>query len=830
MATLADEAGLTLDQALVENFIQSVSSPNQRISPVSIGIGLQVLNQLAHENQVSQLSLHDYHFAGGSQGLFANFLYKAMLPFSNHRETLYKVLLDCVDLARNQRIAEGKTETEIATNNPDISPQTLAFMLESFSKKLRIMEVLPGNPPRYRLAHEIMIPALRQLSGKLLSEVADTELRLQTAYQSWLNSGKNKRYLLRGKDLNQVLKYKPQLDLRNFEQFVNQSRRRKIVKSGLGALSLAILAGGGVWWQLPQGQIFECQIKLGQLIPKATEESKHDAAYEWVGIHINRPRYYNTQLHSAELKEKISAQKISDQELKQISQYTAEHINDFVKKADIYCLLARIALNSGDENSSLAYLEKALTASVNAGITGNPFVEEELYKNLADIVGSFKSKQNGLAYLAKLEKNRIRPPLMRTNYLTTQSIIKAYTDLGDKQKGEKYLKRASSFLDISTTDSNKPKNYLFMANFANQIGEKTQAINYLKKAAETSEQVNTVGSNAEDYLLLAENYTELKNKQRANGYLIKAESEVAATPDGQKKVGFYLDLAEIYSTINDAEKSQDFLAKAISLMDMKNFHDDFNTGTTLERTAKIVALLKKKESGMKVLDQLLGLKEKIITYGNFEIEFVKAIAALDNKKLGLENLAKFQAWADKKPQSKDFERSKAYEALAKITSDLDEELRPAYLEKLLSDLDKWETVIKYNMLPIFAEATLTFEDKNQGIDFLNRIEKVSNKFRDSNRFLSNDDSFAELYRFLAESAYSLGSKQQAFEYNNQAIKITDVTGNNPKSFLTYQTRAKLDAKEGRYREGCNQAEYFDPSHAIQLIAVVLQEYRQREIH
>ncbi|WP_411726569.1 TIR domain-containing protein [Methyloglobulus sp.] len=71
--TLAEAAGLSLEQDLVDGFIKAVSR-EQRVSPVEIGIGLQMLNELAQSKQTPQLSLQDYNFAGGSQGLFISFL------------------------------------------------------------------------------------------------------------------------------------------------------------------------------------------------------------------------------------------------------------------------------------------------------------------------------------------------------------------------------------------------------------------------------------------------------------------------------------------------------------------------------------------------------------------------------------------------------------------------------------------------------------------------------------------------------------------------------------------------------------------------------------
>jgi hypothetical protein len=228
--TLAEAAGLSLEQDLVDGFIKVISR-EQRVSPVEIGIGLQMLNELAQSKQTPQLGLQDYNFAGGSQGLFVSFLNNALaqrFPEPAEREALYKVLLECVDLNSNQRIAEGKSIAELAASCPDLPAHHLQHALDFFaSGQMRILEKLQGELPRYRLPHETLIPALRQLGGKILSEVAEAELLLQTAYSGWQNSNKNPRYLLRGKELKKIWQFQQQLVLGDRTAFLKQSQHRQ---------------------------------------------------------------------------------------------------------------------------------------------------------------------------------------------------------------------------------------------------------------------------------------------------------------------------------------------------------------------------------------------------------------------------------------------------------------------------------------------------------------------------------------------------------------------------------------------------------------------------
>ena len=78
---LANEAGLILDQALVDSFISSMQCEGQ-ISPVNISIGLLMLSELASRKQKTHLNLEDYQFAGESQGLFVGFIIAKLTRFS----------------------------------------------------------------------------------------------------------------------------------------------------------------------------------------------------------------------------------------------------------------------------------------------------------------------------------------------------------------------------------------------------------------------------------------------------------------------------------------------------------------------------------------------------------------------------------------------------------------------------------------------------------------------------------------------------------------------------------------------------------------------------
>ena len=73
LTVLAAEAGFTLDQALVNNFIASVTAPGG-VSPVDIAIGVLSLANFVQQRGVNHVNNSDYTTAGGAEGLLLSFV------------------------------------------------------------------------------------------------------------------------------------------------------------------------------------------------------------------------------------------------------------------------------------------------------------------------------------------------------------------------------------------------------------------------------------------------------------------------------------------------------------------------------------------------------------------------------------------------------------------------------------------------------------------------------------------------------------------------------------------------------------------------------------
>jgi hypothetical protein len=287
LATLADAADLTLDQALVTDLVKAAARDG-RIAAVDIGIGMLVLSELGLRKASSHLRLDDYHFAGGSEGLLTGYLSDRLKRFQGaEREAVLKALLALTNLDTNQRHVEGRSLAELA-QEAAWPPQPLQACLDYLAAPhVRLLEKQPGGPslpPSYRLPHERLVSSLRQLTGLILAEVDQARFAMDMAFRAWNNNGQHHRYLLDRTTLRQVKKHLAHIPLGEERDakaiFLQWSQQKRIRRRGVTAMLVLLMAGiivTGRWgyiqlqhkdhlrnWNVPQ-DLYSYQHQLKEL-------------------------------------------------------------------------------------------------------------------------------------------------------------------------------------------------------------------------------------------------------------------------------------------------------------------------------------------------------------------------------------------------------------------------------------------------------------------------------------------------------------------------------------------------------------------------------------
>lgn len=209
LVTLCSEAGFSLDQALVANFIASVSS-NKGISPVDIAIGVLSLANFAQQSGKTHVGLKEYKLSGGAEGLLMSYVQQKLDEIPEAiRSTLIKgLVLGLIDQSNNQRIAAGATPGAIAelTELPESS--LLPWLERLAHHRIRLLE--QAGPERYRLAQDRLVSVLRRLAGDALAYDDRLGLRFETEYRNW-HQTRSTHHLIAGKELRRVVRMRDRL-------------------------------------------------------------------------------------------------------------------------------------------------------------------------------------------------------------------------------------------------------------------------------------------------------------------------------------------------------------------------------------------------------------------------------------------------------------------------------------------------------------------------------------------------------------------------------------------------------------------------------------------
>ena len=248
MATLAHEGGVQANQDVIRRIAGSIAQDG-KVSPVDIGISLLVLSELAGRPDVA---IDDalYQAAGEEAGLLALYVKNRMarLPDYEH-DPMMLALLHLIDPETDQRVAEGRAVAALAEAS-GLPAQRLENHLDYFaSRNVRLLERLPAEARQvaYRLAHERLIPALRQLAGVLTAQATQAERLLNDRFRVWRSEAKA-RWLLTLGELRRVLKFQDQFrwgrDQHEKIDYIRRSKNRRIGLYGLaGFLVVLSLAG-----------------------------------------------------------------------------------------------------------------------------------------------------------------------------------------------------------------------------------------------------------------------------------------------------------------------------------------------------------------------------------------------------------------------------------------------------------------------------------------------------------------------------------------------------------------------------------------------------------
>lgn len=168
-----------------------------KIAPVEVQVLAQMMSREPNEEN-RRFDRLAFQKLGGVDGLLGRSLQRSLdaIPGKSERERALEVLLALTDLERNVRSkALSVVQLQGMTEKVHGSPSEVGEAVRWLSESRLITPGESGGAVVYELAHERLIPALRQVADQELSAANQANLLLERRVNEWLGSGKGQRYL-----------------------------------------------------------------------------------------------------------------------------------------------------------------------------------------------------------------------------------------------------------------------------------------------------------------------------------------------------------------------------------------------------------------------------------------------------------------------------------------------------------------------------------------------------------------------------------------------------------------------------------------------------------
>lgn len=281
---IANSAGLKFDRKFIEEVCQSelANYKDGLISPVDIQILAWMINGYQGQNEKG-FNRKVYEQLGGVEGLLENYLSETLstLILENRKSDTVKILLALTNLESNTRAALMTTEQidnkiGITINRRELKT-SLSWLADS---RIRLITAVQQQESfGYELAHEKLIPALRNLADKQLNEVSKANIVFDRRVNEWIGNNMRHRYLLSFREIRLLSRQKGQIVWGPKKEqkldLINKSKKRIAILTSPFLFVLLLLVGYWIWTLSLDGKIFQLKKSIVSLENRTDVASLH---------------------------------------------------------------------------------------------------------------------------------------------------------------------------------------------------------------------------------------------------------------------------------------------------------------------------------------------------------------------------------------------------------------------------------------------------------------------------------------------------------------------------------------------------------------------------
>ncbi len=776
---IAQTEGLAFNRSFVlEVARDELAGKDGKVLPVDVQILAQMISRETEEGRRS-FDKGAFLKLGGVEGLLGRSLTRSLaaMPIKAERDRILEVLLALTDLERNVRAGafsvaglrgmEGKVQ-----GTPEEVGATVNWLVEA-----RLITPVegddgPGNEQAseqvYELAHERLIPALRQVANRELTEANRANLLLDQRVNEWIGSGKNGRYLF---GLGELRLLRRQRGFLAWGQ--RELQKRELVRRSwgrgrlnLGLLSTPVVVGVmfGVWSHMPPGQIQWARWQLMDV----------DRLINLDDIRYNE---HHRNLFTALTLDAITAAK---------GTFPMAHY--FGWEAPISFSMSMPLQETGKILGDL----KDLTVA-------KQLLEQELVIVQANYDASTKS--NGLATIAdsyiKLKDNRKAATLLaqsvdvakaiqdeESKVSALSSIAEVYIKLNDQPKAASILSRSIDVAKAMQNERSKVSALHSIAGAYIKLNDNKKVVSLLIHSINVAKAIhdaesralafrpfNTVYVQADNspiftsFLRLTEVYIKLNDQPKAFYFLTQSIDATKTIQTIGYKASIFRPITEASVKLNDKAKTASLLSQSLDIAKAIEYENDKVSVLGLIVEASIKVNDKKKAASL--LSQSIDVA-KTIQGEYYKVSALSSIAEASIKINGKKKAASlFSLPIDiAKAIQIDSDKVLAFGAIAEAYIKLNDKAKAAAI--LDQSIDVAKAIQgedgKVSALSSIAEAYIKLNDKAKAAALLAQSIDVA-------KAIQNEDSRVSALRSIAEAYIKLNDKAKAAALLAQSIDV-----------------------------------------------------------
>ena len=535
LETIAETEGLRCDRRFLVELTEDELARREDglISPADV----QVLASMVARGKSREMRAFDrdaFQKLGGIEGLMERFLQDTLAArmTTAQRESALEVLLALTDLERGTR-AGTRLLGEIGEKCM-LSPEAIREAADWLARgDVRLVTVTDREGQRgYELAHERLIPALRRVADKELSEASKANQLLDRRTNEWLGNDRERRYLLGWKELREIRTQQPYLvwgsNERHKRRLIQLSQRRLNVWKGVAGF-VAVAIGGGVGWYIsPYGQIQQTRWDLMRASVSASDDNAARAVETLAEGHLFDLAWAIVE----------------------------EEMNDDSSKARALSAIASAYTKLGDPERAAERLNSAQTA---AEKIDDDFSKSQALSAIASVYGKLGDSERAVELLNNTQTaaEKIDDAHLKSQALS--AIASAHGELGD-------LERAVDGLNILQTAAEKIDNdYLrslalsAIASPYGGLGDSERAVDGLNMLQTAAEKIDDDDWKSRALSAIASAHRELGNSEHATALLNNAQTAAEKIDDDSLKSQALSAIASVYGKLGDPERAAEGL-------------------------------------------------------------------------------------------------------------------------------------------------------------------------------------------------------------------------------------------------------------------------------